>query len=235
MKKLILVSSIFLCAHVFAQQTKGTVVTVDGSGEVKVENDQANVTFFVEEQDKDRVAAASRVNKKMKQGTDLVKKADPEGKLATRGYYTYPVYSESTNNKSRQITSWRVGQYLDLTTKNVAQLPATVATAQQVLSLNGLTFGLSDEAMRRLDASRLESAYKNMQERVQVIARAMGRNSADSSIESLDFDGAAPSRPEPRMFAAAPMMAKSDSVPESSFEAGESTLHARVVAKVKFN
>jgi uncharacterized protein YggE len=237
MKKIILLMSILLCTQVFAQQTKGTVVMVSGSGEVKADNDQAVATFFVEEQNADKVVAASRVNQKMKQGTEIVKKADPEGKLATRGYYTYPIYSEtSSTNKARVITGWRVGQYLDLTTKNIQQLASTVAAAQQVLALNGVSFGLSDEAMQRLDAVRLDSAYKNMQERAHIIAKAMGRTLNDASIESLDVDGVGATHPEPRMFAAAPMAKNMlGAVPETNFEAGESTLTARVVGKIKFN
>lgn len=234
MKKIIVLASVLFCTQVFAQQTKGSVVRVSGSGEVKAENDQAKVTFFIEEQDKDKIAAASRVNQSMKQGTELIKKADPEGKLATRGYYSYPIYSESSvNNKARIITGWRVGQYLDLTTKNIQQLPATVASAQQMLVLNGVSFGLSDEATQRLDAARLESAYKNMQARAQIIAKAMGRNLNDASIESLDADSVGV-RSEPRMLAAATMM-KGNAVPETNFEPGESTLSAGVVAKIKFN
>jgi predicted secreted protein len=49
---------------------------------------------MVEEQDKDKAAAASRVNQKMKQGTDIVRKEDGKATLKTMGYYTYPVYPE---------------------------------------------------------------------------------------------------------------------------------------------
>jgi uncharacterized protein YggE len=237
MKKIILLLSVLFCTQVFAQQTKGTVIMVSGTGEVKADNDQAVATFSVEEQNADKVVAASRVNQKMKQGTEIVKKADPEGKLATRGYYTYPVYSEtSSTNKARVITGWRVGQSLELTTKNIQQLASTVSAAQQVLSLNGVSFGLSDQAMQRLDAVRLDSAYKNMQERAQIIAKAMGRNLNEASIESLDVDGVGAVHQEPRMFAAAPMARNmSAAVPETNFEPGESTLTARVVGKIKFN
>ena len=242
MKKLVAITSVVLCGALslpaLAQQTKGTVLMVSGSGEVHADNDQARATFFVEEQDKNKAVAASRVNQKMKDGTELLKKADQDGKYATRGYYTYPVYADSTPNaKTRTITGWRVGQYLDLTTKNIQQLPATVAGVQQVLALNGLNFGLSDEAAKQLEAKRLESAYKNLQDRVAMIAKAMGRDPADSVIESLDFDGSAP-HPQPvyrAMMVAAPMQDKSNSVAETSFEPGDSTLSSTVVAKIKFN
>ena len=50
---------------------------------------------MIEEQDKDKTAAASRVNQKMKQGTEIIRREDPQAKLKTHGYYTYPVYPEA--------------------------------------------------------------------------------------------------------------------------------------------
>ena len=237
MKKFLAITAILALTSVsaLAQQTKGTLVSVSGTGEVRVDNDQAHASFFIEEQDKDKDAAASRVNQKMKQGTDILKKMDPDGKYATRGYYTYPVYAET--NKTRTITSWRVGQTLELTTSRIQQLPATAAAVQQVLALNGINFGLSDATMKSLEAKRLEAAYKNLQERVQIIAKAMGRDPADATIESLDVDSAnAHFQPQPRAFAAASMMAKGGAaVQETSFEPGEAVLSANIVAKIKFN
>jgi uncharacterized protein YggE len=240
MKKNALIFSVLIMSllsmPVLAQQTKGTIIAVSGTGEVTAENDQAKASFFIEEQDKDKAVAASRVNQKMKDGTDILKKLDPDGKLATHGYYTYPVYTEpGSSNKPRVLTGWRVGQYLELTTKNIVQLPATAAAVQQVLALNGLNFGLSDEVAKNLEAKRLDAAYKNLHERIQIIAKAIGRDPADSSIESLDFDGSSGHfQPQPRMFAAA-MMAKGNAVQETSFEPGETTSTATVIAKIKFN
>ena len=224
-------------APVFAQITNGTLVSVSGVGEASAENDQAKATFFVEEQDKDKGVAAGRVNQKMRDGTELLKKMDPDGKFATRGYYSYPVYADQvSSSKSRNLVGWRIGQYLDLTTKNIQQLPASVAAVQQNLALNGLIFSLSDEVAKNLEAKRLEAAYKNLQERVQVIARAMGRNPAAAAIENLDFDGASNHfQPQPRMFAATSMMAKGTAVQETSFEPGDTTLSATVTAKIRFN
>jgi uncharacterized protein YggE len=65
-----------------------------GVWKVKHVNDQATITLSVEEVDKDKALAASRVNQKMKQGLEIVKKADPQASLQTQGYYTYPVYPE---------------------------------------------------------------------------------------------------------------------------------------------
>lgn len=232
-------------ATAFAQtpiQTGGTLVIVPATGEVKHPNDQAVLTLTVEEQDKDKAAAASRVNQKMKQGMDIVRKQDAGAVLSTRGYYTYAVYPEAqpkqSSSKPPQPIAWRVGQYLDVKTSNLAGLPKTVSAVQSILAVNGLQFGLTDATARKLDAQRIDATYKNLNERIVSIARAMGRNPADAVLDTVDFEGSGNYAQE--AVAAAPkmmrtsMMADSAAVEEPSFEPGETTLTMRVVGKVKF-
>lgn len=225
--------------------TSGTLVVVPAFGEVKHANDQAVATLAIEEQDKDKAAAASRVNLKMKQGIEILKKEDPQASLKTQGYYTYAVYPEERpvvngqQPKPRVPTGWRVGQYLQLTTTNLANLPKTVAAAQRILTLNGLQFGLSPEATRKLDDQRIAATYKNLNERIASIASAMGRKVSDAVLDTVDFEGSG--NYAGRENAAAPMMMRSamamkDAAPveEPSFEPGETTLQMQVVGKVKF-
>lgn len=222
------------------QMNTGTSITVSGYADIKADNDQAVATFFIEEQDKDKALAASRVNQKMKAGTDLIKKEDAQAQLATRGYYSYPIYSDEASvtvnqPRKRQQTGWRVGQYLEMKTQNLKQLPATAAAVQKTLALNGISFGLSDVAGKNLEAARLEAGYKNFSERVHIIVKAMGRNDEHVVIESLDFDGGDSSV---RPYGAESMMMKSAmrgdaSVAETSFEPGVTALTIRVVGKVR--
>lgn len=225
--------------------SSGTLVIVPAYGEVKHANDQVRITFNVEEQDKDKAAAASRVNVKMKQGTDILKRQDPQAILQTRGYYTYPVYPEDqpqprgNANKPRQPTGWRVGQYLDATTTNLNNLPKTVAAVQSVMGLNGLYFGLSDATSKKLDDQRIAATYQNLTERIASIARAMGRNPGDAVLDTVDFEGsgnyAQDSSPAPKaMMMRAASMNDAAPVEEPSFEPGETTLNMRVVGKVRF-
>ncbi|WP_343730680.1 SIMPL domain-containing protein [Duganella sp.] len=241
------ISSIALAAHAAPTEslpTTGTLVVVPAYGEVRHANDQAVVTLAIEEQDKDKAAAASRVNAKMKQGQEIVKKEDPQASLKTQGYYTYPVYPEERvlpNGqpvKQRLPTAWRVGQYLEVTTTNLDKLPKTVAAAQKVLTLNGINFGLTPETTKKLDDQRIAATYKNLNERIGFIATAMGRKVGDAVLDTVDFEGSgnyAEARP-----AAAPMMmrmskaADSMEVAEPSFEPGETTLQMHLVGKVRF-
>lgn len=243
MRNAILVSALFLCAHVQAQpavQASGATIVVPAFGEVTRANDEAVATFAVEEQDKDKAAAASRVNRKMKEGTEILRREDPKGKLQTRGYYTYAVHADEPVTRQprapRQVIGWRVGQYVDLTTTNLAALPATVAAGQRVLTLNGIHFRLSRQAQRELDRERIEAAYRNLQDRIAFILQAMGRTPADATIDTVDYEGSGQYVPQPAGAPAARQMAmaaEAQAVAEPSFEPGETTLQMRVVGRVK--
>lgn len=60
-----------------AVKTTGALVIVPAYGEVRQANDEARITLAIEEQDKDKAVAASRVNQKMKQGVEILKREDP--------------------------------------------------------------------------------------------------------------------------------------------------------------
>jgi predicted secreted protein len=221
-------------------QTSGTLVVVPATGEVRLANDEAVLTLMVEEQDKDKSAAASRVNQKMKQGADIVRRQDPAAILQTRGYYTYPVYPENQSPRPAgtrlQPVGWRVGQYLDVTTTSLATLPATVAAAQKILAVNGLRFGLSSASARKLDEERIAATYRNLGERIAAIARAMGRNPVDAVLDTLDFEGSGnyvQQDAAPKMMRSAAVQ-EAQVVEEPSFEPGETTLQMRAVGKVRF-
>lgn len=236
----LIVSGSVMTAHAETQPA-GTLVIVPAFGEVKHPNDEARATLMVEEQDKDKAAAASRVNQKMKQGMEILKREDPLAVLKTRGYYTYPVYAEDqprpAGNKARVPVSWRVGQYLDLTTTNLNGLPKTIAAAQRVLALNGLHFGLTEATSKKLDEKRINASYQNLTERIAAIAKAMGRNPSEAVLDTVDFEGSGAYAPQQEAAAFKTMRAvamDAAQVEEPSFEPGETTLSMRVVGKVRF-
>jgi len=253
--KLFLATALVLAAQVHAQtqtqtQTQtplassGTLVIVPAFGEVAHANDQAIATFAVEEHDKDKLVAAARVNQKMKQGTDIIRREDPQATLKTQGYYTYPVYPEQRPLPNGVMpkpvpTGWRVGQYLEVKTSHLAGLPKLTAAAQKVLSLNSLNFGLTPATLQLLDDARIAATYLNLNQRIASIAGAMGRKVSDAAIDTIDFEGSGNYAPQRGEMAAAPMamsrMAKeSGEVGEPSFEPGDTTLQMRLVGKVKF-
>src|SRR3569623_46908 len=159
------------CAHAAsAPPDVGPLVVLPSYGEVRQANDEACLTWVLEERDVDKSAAASRVNRKMKEGIEIIRREDSEAVLKTRGYYTYAVYPaeqpRQDNGKPRTPTERRIGHYLDVTTKNLAVLSRTAAAAQQILSLNGLQFRVSEAAMKNLEEKRTEAVYRNLMRRI---------------------------------------------------------------------
>jgi predicted secreted protein len=244
--KIVLLLSLAAGASVQAQtvaspSTSGTMVVVPAFGEVKHANDEAVVTFTVEEHDKDKVAAASRVNSKMKEGMEIVRRADPSAQLKTLGYYTVPVYPDNpppppirTVQRPLVPVEWRVGQMLEVKTRNLAGLEKTAAAAQKVLAISNLTFGLSKETEKRLDDQRIAETYRNLNERIASIANAMGRKSSDAVLDTVDFEASGNYAPAPGPMIYAARAKSVDQVSEPSFEPGETTLQMRLVGKVKF-
>jgi len=244
--KLFIAAAIVLATQAHAQTapaTSGTLVIVPAFGEVKHANDQAIALFMVEEQDKDKTAAASRVNQKMKQGTDIIRREDPQATLKTQGYYTYPIYPEQRPLPNGTMpkpvpTGWRVGQYLEVKTTNLANLPKLTAAAQKVVALNNLSFGLTPATLKKLDDQRIAATYLNLNERIASIASAMGRKVSDSVIDTVDFEGSGNYAQRADMAAAPMMMSRAgkmeQEVSEPTFEPGETTLQMRLVGKVKF-
>ena len=229
--------------------TTGTLVIVPAFGEVKHANDEALVSFSVEEQDKDRALATARVNQKMKQGTEIVRREDPQAELKTVNYYTFPVYPEAPypprnltpqEQTARRIPiGWRVGQSLEVRTRNLSNLPKTVAASQKVLNLAGIDYHLSRELTRQLDDERIAATWRNLNERVASIARAMGRSVHDAVIDTVDFEGSgnyvgAPAPQMRAMVSGSAVRKQEESMPEPSFEPGETTLQMHLVGKVRF-
>ncbi|MFC0135425.1 SIMPL domain-containing protein [Massilia eurypsychrophila] len=242
--KLFIAAALVIAAQANAQtasSTSGALVIVPAFGEVTHANDQATATFAVEEHDKDKAAAASRVNQKMKQGTEIIRREDPQASLKTQGYYTYPIYPEPRPVQGAGMpkavpVGWRVGQYLEVKTTNLAALPKTTAAAQKVMSLNNLRFGLAPATLKQLDDRRIAATYLNLNERIASIAAAMGRRPADAVIDTIDFEGSGRYAQQEVSVMGSRAMAKMDAaeVAEPTFEPGETTLQMRLVGKLKF-
>lgn len=223
-------------------QASGTLVVMPAFGEVRHVNNQVRATFMIEEEDREKAAAASRVNQKMKQGMEILKRQNLPASFRTRGYYTYPVYADEQtqprqSGRVRTPVSWRVGQFLEVTTSNLDGLPKAVAAVQSVLALNNLSFGLTEETLRKLEELRIAAAYEDLTVRIRAVAKAMGRNPLDAVLEVIDFEGGTSPIPQHEVIGAKAMRATSTeatSVEEPSFEPGETTLNTRLTAKVRF-
>jgi uncharacterized protein len=189
----------------------------------------------------------------MKQGTEIVRRADPQAELKTVRYFTTPVYPEAPypprnltpqEQAARRVPiGWRVSQELEVRTRNLANLPKVVGAAQDVLGVTRIDYHLSRELTRQMDDERIAATYRNLNERIASIARAMGRSVNDAVIDTVDFEGsgnyamnyaAAPAPPAYQRVDVAGSRVRREDQAEPSFEPGETTLQMRLVGKLRF-
>ena len=224
--------------------TEGVLLLVPATGTVTHVNDEATLTFTAQETGRDKGATASLVNKKMKQGAEIVRAQDGTAKLMTLNYTTSPVHrklkgssSDADESEGREIVGWRVEQSLTVTTRNLAGLPKMVAAAQGVVGLANIDFHLSEMVGKALDDERIVATYQNLNLRIASLAKAMGRKVGDATLESVNLEGAADiASPVDGYLGFTRSRAYGNAKPltEPSFEPGETTLQMRLVGKVKF-
>jgi uncharacterized protein len=238
--KCVLLMGLMCGTGAFAQSqipTVGTLVQVTANGQVTSPNDEATVTFGVDERDANKAAAASKANQKMKQGMEILRRQDPSAKFKSGGYSTFAVFREEKPNYEgeRVIIGWRVMQNVVVTTKNLDGLPTLVAAAQKFLAVEDVDFHVSSETSRKLDDQRIAATYRNLNERIASIAAAMGRKVSDTVLETVDFDGAGDQRLESVTVTGSRVRRRDRTeVPEPSFEPGETTINMKLVGKVRF-
>lgn len=221
---------IVLSSSAGAVETSGAKISLTASSQVVVPNDEAQVMFTVTTQNKDAAQAASVVNTQMKAGTQIIQTSDPSAIVKTSGYATYPVYTQGTDKKAPQIDGWRVEQTLTVTTRALKQLPDMVAAAQKVLTVSNVRFSLSPETQKQHERELTEKAYQALEERINMITKAMGRNGQDAVIQSIQIDDSG-RMGSPVLLRAAAM--KTDSVAAPQFESGDSTLSMQLSSEIK--
>jgi uncharacterized protein len=206
----------------------GTLVLMTGSAELELANDEALASFFYEAQDADLTRAQSLVNKRVADGTAALKRADPEAKIETSGYGSYPVYSTGAQ---RAIVGWRVRQGVSLRTSNLTALPQTVAAAQPLLAVAGIDFRLSKGAREKVESHLIQQATANLNARFAAAAQALNVPASRVRIEEVNF-GAREGGPQPMMMRST-AMAQEQAVPAPAFEAGRSIERLTVSGKAR--
>lgn len=169
-------------------KTEGTLVYLRAEAETWVNNDEARVNFFVQEQSADRAQAASTSNRKIKETIERIRHMDPSAEIRTTGFHTYPQY----DNAGRIITSWQVRQEISVTTRNLTGLEKLIARTQEVANVGGIVFGLSRPTQKKVQAELFGQAFNDLRTRIGNVAQALGKNDNDVDIEEINLLEATP-------------------------------------------
>ena len=238
MRKLAALSTaliIFAAAPVSAQaQTQDPIISLP-EGQVilnisaterrEVEQDLLVGTLSYIVTNREAAKVQNEINTVMAKALDEAKKAE-EVKVNTGAYQVH----ETTDQRTKE-TQWRGQQSLTVKSKNAENLLDLVQDLQDMgLTMNGLNYTLSPETAVEIQDSLMEDALKQLQERANRAAAALGKSGADLRDVNVNSSGI-PYQPQMRgnMAMMEASSAKSMAAPVAA--AGETTITLNVNAR----
>ena len=149
----------------------GTLVELCASAQQEVEQDAANVNVSFKSENRDKRIAADEVNKKMSAVIAQIKAEYPKIKIDNQNYNTYQQYTAKG-----QAKDWTVEQSFTLESKSPKEVPSLVSMIQEAgVTVNGMNAFLTPQAARATQEKLYQSAFDDVQLRLNAIATAMGK------------------------------------------------------------
>ena len=153
------------------------VIHASGSGSVTGTPDQVQITFAVETEDADVVAAQTENAAQMNTVVNaLVAAGVPNDQMKTTGYSISPVYQDPTNPLGSKVKTYQVTNIFQVTLHDVNQTGTIIdtAVAQGVNEVSSIQFSLSDEQAQALRTQALTKAVQAARADADAVAAALG-------------------------------------------------------------
>ncbi|GJM16292.1 MAG: hypothetical protein DHS20C13_16190 [Thermodesulfobacteriota bacterium] len=220
----------FLFAFLFASSSNAQsvkyeqqTINVNGSGEVSISPDIANISFSVETNAKTASAAVKENADKTSKVLEALKSQIGENdKLSTTGYNLSPMYEYNNQTKKSEFTGYKATNTVLVKTYNLKKIGTLIDSAAEAGSNNirGLTFDSTKRNDYRREA--LVKAVKDARATADTVANAAGVQITTIYQISPSYNYPVPVY---RDFAESKMAAAPPSTP---IEAGEITIKASV-------
>ncbi|KZE31631.1 putative secreted protein [Crenobacter luteus] len=207
--------------------SEATQLSLSGSAEREVDNDQISVTLYVQDQHGDPARLADRLNRTLKQGlaeAGKLKDADVSGGQVR----TWPQY-----DRNGRISGWQGRGEMRIRGPQTAELSALIGRLQGFMQLENVQFGVSDKARRATEAALIPEAIRAFKARAAEVGRAIDKPAIRVKELTLGEQGRVSPYPV-AMYksAAAP---EADAVSAPTWQAGKSTISVEVSGKVELN
>lgn len=202
------------------------ILSISATERREVEQDLLVATLSYKAEDRDARKVQNEINEKMKEAVEKAKK-EKNVKVNTGSYQVY----ERTNSRTN-TTKWHGSQSLTLKSKEAEDILELVGELQGMgLTSNGLSYTLAPETAVAIQDSLMEDALKQLQERANRAAKALGKSSA--VLREINVQGG--SMPySPKVYARSNMMMAEAAMDMATpvAEAGEDTITLTVNARV---
>jgi predicted secreted protein len=148
-----------------------------------VQNDEMNVSMFVEINDADPARLSQRLNNIANEALQIAK-AQKNVKARTGTNRSYPVYDR--NNK---LTGWRGRSEIRLDSKDFAAVSSLIGKLQSSMQLENVSFEVSPELRRQTQNELMTEVVAAFRQRAQVLQQALGGTSYKLRRMSVNTSG----------------------------------------------
>lgn len=196
-------------------------VNLQAQAEREIPNNQLTVMLAVEEEGKEAVKIANKINQDMAWALKVIGEGN-EIDSRTHAYNTYPIYDKRT------VIGWRAIQQLELKSTNITALSELVGKLQSRLQVKNMNFSPTRETQVQYENELIDEAMVAFKQRIDIVKKHMDEKSV--RIVNLHVNtGGGHSRP---IYAESRMMAMDKSAP--AVEAGTSKITVTVSGSVQF-
>ncbi|UTH74599.1 SIMPL domain-containing protein [Chromobacterium sp. IIBBL 290-4] len=203
----------------------GIQLNLSANAQREVANDQISASLYVQQSNSQAAVLADKLNKITANGLAIGRNYG-KVQLSTGSYNTWPSY-----DKNGKISGWQGRAEINLKSRDFAQAAELIAKLQQTMLLEGVQFGVSDEARRAAEQSMIPEAIANLKQQAEVAAKALDKSVVD--IRQLDIGQQNHSFRPPVMMMKAAAAPAAESVSQPDLQPGQSQLQLQVSGKVE--
>ncbi|OBU88156.1 SIMPL domain-containing protein [Chromobacterium subtsugae] len=214
-----------LLAAALPAAAEGIQLNLSASAQRDIANDQISATLYVQQSNSQAAVLADRLNKATANGL-AIGRGYKDVQLSSGSYSTWPSY-----DKNGKITGWQGRSEIQLKSKDFAQAAELIAKLQQTMLLEGVQFGVSDEARRNAEQGMIPEAIANLKNQAEVAARALGKNAVN--IQQLDIGQQNHGFRPPVMMMKAAVAGAESNVSQPDLQPGQTQLQLQVSGKVE--
>ncbi len=201
------------------------LVALQAESERDVTNNQISSVFAAEAEGPDPATLAASVNRRMNAALALVKGA-PAVAARSGTYQIHPIYGPDS-----RLSGWRARQDLTLESVDISAAIELLTRLQTVLTIRGLSFGLTATARRTAEDELIAEALAAFQRRSALVSSSL--QAKGYRVRKLDIE-ASGGTPPPRPVAFA-LTQRAATNPGVSAEAGSSRVTVRVIGQIQLH
>lgn len=155
------------------------ILNLNSNEQINVEQDTLNVMISYTAQSRNASDLQDEVNKAVRDAREILQKTD-NIEYTIQGYRVYMVPQDRNTRNNVDNPVWRAQQNISMQSLNSEALLVVTARLQQLgLTVDNMSYSLSDEKHQEVSDALLKSTLENLQSQAEAVAATLGKDSAN--------------------------------------------------------